>query len=232
VRPLGVEVLHTGGRFQELVREYLSSRAGAEVTALRLPDDLPLILDDARKFMPEAAGVGPVVIAIALHADLLGELPRLMAERGGTALLVPQEDPSWVRPGLIRDLSQACQARGIECAFPKPFCHLQLRTPIIKLFAQQYAAGVPELEFCVEGGIIKQARANRSAPCGLTGWIAERIPGTPATEQAVVQRTRVLHHSRPCVATMNMDRTINDTLMHLSLQLAEFAAVQALKRAS
>ena len=227
-----VEVLHTGGRYQEFVREYLSEMAGEPVEALRLPDRLPLIVDDARDFIPEQAGSSAVVIAIELHGDLLLELPYVMAERGGTALLVPQEDPSWVRPGLIHQVSEVCKAKGIECEFPKPFCHLQPRTPIIKLFAEQYQAGVPELEFEIEGGLIKEARVTRSAPCGLTRWVAERLPGTEATEEAVVQRTRVLHHSRPCMATMNMDPTINDTLMHLSLHLAEFASAQAFKKAT
>lgn len=227
-----VEVLHTGGRFQELVREYLGERAGDEIKALQLPDRLPLIVDDAREFIPEEAGSSAVVIAIELHGDLLLELPHLMAERGGTALLVPQEDPSWVRPGLIRQMSEACKAKGIECEFPKPFCHLQPRTRIIRMFGEQYEAGVPELEFEIEGGVITEARVTRSAPCGLTRWLAERLPGAEATEEAVVQRTRVLHHSRPCVATMNMDPTINDTLMHLSLHLAEFASAQAFKRAT
>jgi len=227
-----VEVLHTGGHFQELVREYLSEMAGDPVEAFRLPDRLPLIVDDAREFIPEEAGSNTVVIAIELHANLLLELPHLMAERGGVALLVPQEDPSWVHAGLINQVSEACKEKGIECEFPKPFCHLQPRTPIIRMFGEQYEAGVPEFEFEIEGGVVKEAHVVRSAPCGLTRWVAERLPGTEATEEAIVQRTRVLHHSRPCMATMNMDPTINDTLMHLSLHLAEFASAQAFKKAT
>lgn len=227
-----VEVLHIGGRFQEVVREYLSDRAGEQVKALQLPDRLPLIVDDARDFIPEEAGSSAVVIAVNLHGDLLLELPHLMAERGGKALLVPQEDPFWVRPGLINQATAVCQAKGIECEFPKPFCHLQPRTPIIKQFAEQYQAGVPELEFEIEGGLIKEARVTRSAPCGLTCWMAPQLVGTEATEEAVVERAKVLHHSRPCFASMNLEPTINDTLMHLSLHLAEFAVAQAFKRAT
>lgn len=226
-----VEILHTGGRYQELVREYLGESLGEQVKARQLPDRLPLIVDNARDFIPEEAGTSSVVIAIELHGDLLLELPHLMAERGGRALLVPQEDPSWVRPGLINQITETCQARGIECEFPKPFCHLQPRTPVIKQFAQDYAAGVPELEFAVEGGVISEAPVIRSAPCGLTSWVAPQLVGTQAVEETVVERMKVLHHSRPCLASMNLDPTINDTLMHLSLHLAEFAAAQALRRA-
>ena len=227
---LSVAIVHSGGPYQERLREYLSSRPGARVEAFALPVDLPLIIDDAADFIPEQVSQAQVVIAVQLHPNLLAELPYVMGENGsqGKALLVPREDPSWVRPGLIGQVTRACARFGIESAFPKPFCELEPITPVIREFSEQYAAGKPMLSIECQDGKIASAKCLRSSPCGLTAWAAGQLAGTPC-DASLLQKLADLLHQRPCLATMVPDPEIGDTIMHKSMWILQDAGREALK---
>jgi len=188
------------------------------------------MVDYPREFLPEETGQADVTIAVHLHHDLLAELPALISESEGRALIVPIENPTWVRPGLIRQIIRDCDKLGVEVAFPEPFCTLRPATPAIKQFCDEYRVGYPELELVITDGVVTEVHCVRSAPCGLTEWAAERLVGTEAGE-ALVVKARTLHHSRPCLASMTMVPPMEDTLMHKSLFLFEDVVRQALTTA-
>ena len=226
---LSVHILHTPGHFWQRLAEHLQS-AGAEISVSEVPKQLPMIVDYPREFLPQQTGEVDVTIAVHLHQDLLAELPALLSEGGGRALIVPIENPNWVRPGLVRQISRDCDKLNVEVALPEPFCTLHPATPTIRQFCEEYRVGYPQLELVITNGVVAEARCVRSAPCGLTEWAAERLVGTEAGE-ALIEKARTLHHSRPCLASMTMVPPMDDTLMHKSLFLFEDVVRQALAAA-
>ena len=222
-----VQILHTGGHYPALVEEHLRSQ-GAPVTTHQLSADSFQTLDDPEQYLPRELGEADVVIAIALPPGLITALPPFLADTRCRALLVPVEDPTWVRPGLERQLQGLCKAAGMECAVSMPFCALAGGGEVIGAFCKQYRVGRPRLEIEVSDGLVTTARCVQGAPCGLTHWVAERLPGTAIEE--VVERAKVLHHSRPCMASMALLRESGDTLMHVSLDIMKRAAASAVRR--
>jgi hypothetical protein len=226
---LDVDVLHTGGRYAEWVLEYLRSRPG-EVRDYQVIGALPIPIDDAREVLPPEAGSAAVVVSMGAHQDILADLPAIMAERGGRALIACSENPEWLRPGILPQISEKCRARGIECALPKPFCNLEPQGDVLREFCEQFGVGRPQLRLELDDGTVKRAECVRGSPCGLTEWVAERLAGRPADE-SLVEAAKVLHHTRPCLASMAMDPRLGETVMHLSFYLMEAAVEEALRKA-
>ena len=227
---LSVHILHAPGHFWQRLAEHLQS-AGGELSVSEVPEQLPMIVDYPREFLPQQTGEADVTVAVHLHHDLLAEIPALLSEGGGRALIVPVENPNWVRPGLVRQISRDCDKFDVEVALPEPFCALHPATLTIKQFCDEYRVGRPQLELVITDGVVTEAHCVRSAPCGLTEWAAERFVGTEAGE-ALIQKARTLHHSRPCLASMTMVPPMDDTLMHKSVHIFEQAAREALAAAA
>lgn len=226
---LSVQILHTEGHFWRRALEYLRA-FGGPMTAMQLPDKLPMIVDYPRELLPAEVGGAAVTIAVNLHHDLLAELPAVLAEQGGQALIAPREDPTWIRPGLATQVAAACEGLGIESAFPEPFCSLVPATPIIEQFCAEYKVGRPEFEMTITDGVVTEVRYVRGALCGVTQWVVAQLVGVPAGD-ALLDKVKTLHHSRPCLASMAMLPGMDDTLMHKSLFLFEDGARQALQQA-
>jgi hypothetical protein len=188
------------------------------------------VLDDAAEFLPAGLGAGDVIIAINIHPELLLEIPHLVG--GGTvrALIAPIEDPNWVKPGLQRQVTQACAQHGIESAFPKPFCSLEPSAPAIREFCEQYGVGVPTFKLTLAQGKVTAAQVVRGSPCGLTRFVAEKLVGLPA-DASLPEKAGQFHHAYPCLASMNLDPETGETVMHASLYLLRDRVAQALREA-
>lgn len=225
---LSVTILHSGGHYPELVEEYLSREGGPVTSAQVRVDDFEAI-DSAASVLPSGFDQAEVLIAIALPDGILAALPPLLADTPCRALLVPVEDPSWVRPGLERQLQGLCRSAGLECAVPMPFCSLTGTGDVISRFCEQYRAGRPRVELELSDDVVTEVRCLRSTPCGLTLWLAEQIGGTPVDK--LLERAQTLHHARPCMASMALVRDLGDTLMHVSLDILKRAFSSALRRA-
>jgi hypothetical protein len=222
-----VAVIHSGGHYVDRLLAYLKSISPDAVTAHGVPAALPPMLDDPAEFLPPGFGQGDVIIAVNLHPELLVEVA---AQAAGRALIAPIEDPSWVRPGLQRQVTQVCSRRDVETAFPKPFCALVPRTPAIAEFCAQFRAGRTEIALTITDGRVAAAAVLRGAPCGLTTFLAKKLVGLPA-DDSLPERAGVLHHTYPCLATMNPDPATGDTIMHASLHLVRKCVAEALERA-
>ena len=232
-----VEVVHSGGRYAERVLKYLNSRSPESVTGYQVPSGLPPTLEDAQEFLPEELGGGDIILAINLHPEMLLEIPYLVAGGSARALIAPLEDPGWVRPGLQRQVTQACAQQELESAFPKPFCSLEPVTPAITEFSGIYKVGRPRLVMRLQGGKIAAVELVRGSPCGLTEFVAKELVGwTPPEGKPAVEALRdfagQLHHSYPCFASMNLDPETGETVMHKSLYLLRDEAVRAWEEAT
>lgn len=226
-----VEVIHVGGRYAERVIAHLSAMSPGNVTAFSVPRALPPVLDDPAEFLPAGLGNAEVMVAINIHPELLLEMPEYA--KGGVlrALIAPIEDPGWIKPGLQRQVTLACGRRGIESAFPKPFCSLEPSTPAIAEFCEQFHVGVPTFNVRVEGGRVAAIEVLRGAPCALTTFVAEQLVGLPADE-LLAKKAGEFHHAYPCLSSMAMDADTGDTIMHASLALIISRVAEALGRAT
>jgi hypothetical protein len=113
---------------------------------------------------------------------------------------------------------------GVTVVFPKPFCSLTETTinygrlaesyedPLIRRFATSF--GKPELNISVEDGKVSAVEVVRDSACGCTSYVAEHLPGTQVED--ALEKSGMLHHHFPCLASMNQDEKYLDTLMHVS----------------
>jgi len=155
-----------------------------------------------------------VLVAVALHPDLLLALPSVLARGGLKALIVPVEDPAWLSPGLARQIREECSIHGLECSFPKPFCSIDNvnNGSVIDGFVAYFKIGKPVLDIEVSGEIVRDVKVLRSSPCGSTWYIAKRMVGCTIDELPdVVSKA---HHAYPCTASMAYDQEIGDTILH------------------
>lgn len=188
------------------------------------------MLDDAAEFLPPELGASEVVIAINIHPELLLEIPRALVGRGVRALIAPIEDPNWIKPGLQRQVTQACAQIGIETAFPKPFCSLEPSTPAIREFCEEFRVGAPVFELSVGESKVTAAVVVHGSPCGLTHFVGEKLVGLPADE-SLPEKAGQFHHTYPCLASMSLDPATGETVMHASLYLIRERVAQALREA-
>ena len=220
-----VEIVHTGGRYAEQVVHCLSSLSSEDVEAYLVPKVFTAALEDATDSFPTELGSGEVIIAINLPPELLLAIPPLVGGAGVGGLIVPIEDPNWMKPGLQRQLEYACAEQGIETAFPRPFCALAPQTPVITTFAEAFGVGVPELRFEMAEGKVSAVEVLRGAPCGLTDYVAQQL-----LEQSVAdmkEQVALFHHTYPCTGSTQVDPTLG----RASFELAQAQHHTAVERA-
>ena len=225
-----VEIVHVGGRFAERVTQHLSAVSPGDVDAYQVPRSLPPVLDDAAEYLPSELGAGDVIIAINIHPELLLEIPNMVRGGFARALIAPIEDPNWIKPGLQRQVTQACARSEMESAFPKPFCSLEPNTPAIQEFCEQFLVAAPTFQIRIAEGRVAEVEMVRGSPCGLTMFVAEKLLGLPA-DDTLPEKAGQLHHAHPCLASMNLDPATGETIMHASLYLIRDRVKEALEEA-
>ncbi|MBS7654261.1 DUF166 domain-containing protein [Candidatus Bathyarchaeota archaeon] len=197
----------------------------------RISANLPAFIEEPRIFLPENMPECDVLIAVALHPDILLAIPQAAQESNAKAVIVPIEDKRWCPPGVRQQMKKKLDETGIEYAFPKPFCSLEpFNQPVIENLVKRYAIGKPEVEVEVRGGFIANANVVRSAPCGSTWYVAQQIRGKKISE--IEEAVAVAHHSYPCTASMEVDPEIGDTILHKAGYIIREAVKNAISRAS
>ncbi len=190
--------------------------------AIELPDpaQLPKFIENPEKYLPKKIPTSDICIVTGIHQDLLLELPSLLAREGVKGLIAPIEDFREVPLGLQKQVEEECEELVIECAFPKPFCSLELREgrPLISQFIQEYKIGKPALSITSEKRnkrkVIYGVRVERSAPCGSTWYVARKLLGKEVERDAIRDVVAKAHHSYPCTATMEVDPEIKEPILH------------------
>ena len=186
------------------------------VDVLELPAVLPYYIDRPQDYFGEHLAPHDITLAVNIHEELLLALPAMAAEAGSEAIIAPCEHPAWISRWARDTVGKRCRELGLGWAAPKPFCSLQPgRHPAIDRFMEYFRVGFPQLEVTVKDGLIREARVRRSAPCGNTYYVAFNLKGAKA-DTSVIERVAKYWHSFPCVASMEMDRELGDTILHLS----------------
>lgn len=181
----------------------------------KLPSMLPYYIENAREFLPDRFPPHDALVAINIHEDILLILPELAKDVGAKTIIVPQEDPRWVTKWVRERVKGVCSRFGLECAFPKPFCALgeDPTRPFTNEFIRHFRIGVPKFDIELSNGRIEKVTVLRSSPCGCSYHVAHRIAGARVDEH-LHELVSKYWHSYPCVASMEMDYELGDTILH------------------
>jgi hypothetical protein len=181
---------------------------------LQLPVLTNQFIDDPDDYLHGLLPVHDITIAINIHNDLLVEIPRLAAQAGSKALIVPVEHPDWLGRWTKEELEEACKTMGLEFAAPKPFCNLTADPDsYIGRFMNEFRIGRPILDLTVENGVIKKADVVQSAPCGATYYLARILESRKADETIIQVACKGLS-SYPCTASTKIDSEFKDSITH------------------
>jgi hypothetical protein len=200
-----------------------------EIATLEITSSLPTMMEDPSEFLPKDIPQGDLVISLGEHPGVAELLPAIVKASGARAVIAPVDNRAWLPPGLAKQMERDLQKMGVTIVFPVTFCTLgegDSDDPLIREFAHHF--GIPEVEITAEADRVKDARVIRSAPCGSTYFVAEALTGTKV--QDAEEKSGILHHNYPCLATMNVDWQFHDTLMHLAGYFTKQAVHRALKK--
>jgi hypothetical protein len=202
-----------------------------EIKTLEITPSLPTMMEDPAQFLPADIPQADLVISLGEHPGVAELLPDIVKAAGARALIAPVDNRAWLPPGLAKQVERALQKMGVAVVFPVTFCTLRAgdaQDPLIKEFAQAF--GEPEVEIAVENERVKEVRVIRSTPCGSTYFVADALKGIKT--QDAEEKSGLLHHNYPCLATMNVDWQFHDTLMHRAGYFTKQAVHKALKQST
>ncbi len=198
-----------------------------ETALLSLPRCLPAVIDDPAGVLPASIPAADLLVSLhetAAAADLIPDIARAC---GAKAVLAAVDDGAACPPGLESQIRKRLGAMGIACSFARPFCGFD-GGPHPFLSAFSGAFGRPRFAIARDGDRIASATVVRDAPCGSARFVASILPGTRVAEAPDTGALR--HHHHPCLASMEIDPDLHDTLMHLSGYIVRAAIASALKR--
>ncbi len=207
-----------------------------QINTWSAPGAIPPVVDDPADFLPETLPQADLLLALGDTPGLAQLVPDAARMSGAKAVLAPIDRETALPEGLANQLKGWLAAMDVPSVFPKPFCSLTQETvncyplvtpyddPIIQRFAARF--GQPKVEIEVDNGRISKVAVVRHAACGCTLSIAEELVGLPAADAP--EAAALMHHHYPCLASMNIDRDYQDTLMHVSGNIVKKAFRQAL----
>jgi hypothetical protein len=170
-----------------------------------------------------------LLLIVAVHHDLLASADIMVKATGARAVIAPIEDPTWIPPGLRSQVKESLDDLGIESAFPKPFCTLEPGSgKVINEFIAKYRIGRPIHYADVNGDVISEIGPLRSAPCGCTWYVSQKVRGKSISNtDELFDVIAKAHHSYPCTASMAKDREVGDALLHVAGYNARYAVCEA-----
>jgi hypothetical protein len=192
---------------------------------------MPTMIEDPTKYIEDMNLIScDLLLIVAIHHDILAAVDLLVEATGAKAVIAPIEDPSWIPPGLRAQVKETLDSIGIENAFPKPFCTLEPgEGKLIDEFMERYRVGKPIHYVDMNGDMIQEIGPLRSAPCGCTWYVSQKIRGKSISDTDVLfDEISKAHHSYPCTASMAKDREYGDALLHLAGYNARNAVCDAI----
>ena len=179
-----------------------------DVIVYRLPEDLPEIIDDEINF-PEKLFKTDIILSYSFHPDVNVELIKKAEEREVKIVLIAGNFK------FLRKLSNkiriivedvCCSTLVKDCEFFKKF-------------------GIPEFEVSIdEFDRLEEVRVVRSALCGATFFVADRLRGVSIEEAPT--KAGYLAQIYPCLASRGIGGGI-----HKAAMIHKLAVERAIKRA-
>jgi hypothetical protein len=216
-----------GKRMAESWQKY--GPASWEVEILEITSSLPTMMENPLEFLPHHIPRADLVVSLGEHPGVAELLPAIVKASAARAVIAPVDNRAWLPPGLAKQAERILQKMGVPMISPVTFCALQegdADHPLIKEFTRSF--GAPQVEISVKNDHVEGVRVIRSAPCGSTYFVAEGLKGTRVMDAE--EKSGLLHHNYPCLATMNVDWQFHDTLMHRAGYFTKQAVHRALKK--
>jgi hypothetical protein len=215
-------------------RESVKHYAESIVFYEQLGANVPSFIEEPEQYLPQNIPRVDFILVIGIHQDLLSGLPDYLKGKDVKAVIIPVEDPRWVPPGLQVQLLKSFEDKGIQVAFPKPFCALSkdfneynepgfnvtIKNNFIGVFIDYFKIGEPHISFLLskDGKSIESGCVMRSAPCGSTYFIVQQLKGKYVHDNHISLNEKIskAHHSYPCNASMNQDNFLKDSVLHIA----------------
>lgn len=222
----------TQGKFGQRFVDHLQMAAPEswQIVGYEYNGKLPAVIDDPQEVLPNDLPEGDLLLYLGQNnklAELIADIAMICKVK---AVIAPVDNRALLPTGLANQTKRILSKKGIDAAFPDPFCALlseDSENPLIQEFARLY--GKPELQVKVGEGQINEISVIREAPCGNTLYVAENLRGVNVED--ALKKAGDLHREHPCMASMAMDRQIGDTLMKKAGVLLEEALKEALEKA-
>jgi len=219
-------VLHQG-HYGERIVAHIQKTAPENwvIKVVTPPRALPIIIDEPEEFLPSNIPHADLLLAMSESPETAQLVPAIARLSKVGAVIMPVDNSAWLPLGLQNELQREITGLGATAVFPRIFCTLTENTvgygsdvenydnEYIASFARYFGRPGLKIEVDEKGARITGIKVERSAPCGSTHYVAERLIGVPVRE-AVPQAGLHAHHY-PCLASMQMEPT-GDTLMHIS----------------
>jgi hypothetical protein len=183
-----------------------------EVKVHEFKETFPLVIDEPEEYVPKDCPESDLILSLCESSSIIQLLPEIAKKTGAKAVIVAVDNPAWVPLGLQRQMEGELAKIGVAYAFPKPLCSL---TETGDQWVDEFARFFGKPKFAVKGkDVVEEVIVERGAPCGSTWFVAERLKGVKIADAK--QTAGLLLHNYPCLASMQIDLTVGDTILHLS----------------
>lgn len=211
-----------------------------QLQSWQAPLILPPVIDYPEDYLPASLPPADLLLSFAEVRGVAELLPEIAQMSGAQAVLAPVDNEAWLPRGLARQLRGWLERIGVACATPKPLCSLTeydygvtrrerqaYANPLISEFARYF--GQPSLRLQIDPvtRVITGVELQRDAVCGCARFVAEGLVGVSVDDAE--EKTGLLHHHYPCLASMGIDADFGDTLMHVSGNVLKDAVAEQLK---
>ncbi len=206
--------------------DFLEKSKYFHIDRLYFKANLPPIVEEPSEFLPEIPDTDLILFLIQ-NSSAIQILPETSIVSKAKAVIVAVDNPNWLPKGLQSQIEDSLINMNIPYVFARPFCTLDsIGDEYIDKFASLF--GLPDLKIEMDNDDrIKRVIVNRSAPCGSTYFVAENL--RHIKKEDAVEKAGLLLHNYPCMASMDYDKTVNDTLMHIAGYKIKNAVKMALK---
>jgi thymidylate synthase len=216
------------GRYGERVAENVRVHGPQdwEVAVLRLPARLPLVIDEPDEFLPSPLPSADLLVSLHETPGAAELIPDIARGCGAGAVLAAVDDRAACPAGLENQIRKRLDAMGVAHAFPRPLCGFDGGpNRLLSEFAAKF--GRPKFRIERDGDRVATVEVLRDAPCGSAKFVASILAGVRIPEAPDTGALR--HHHHPCLASMEIDPDLQDTIMHLSGYIVRAAIKSALK---
>jgi hypothetical protein len=195
------------------------------------PEDLPAFIEEPEQYLPAFLPACELILAVGIHPDLLAVLPEIVKNTGAKAVIAPSEDSKKTPAGVLEQVRKALELMGVEFEAPKPFCALEKTgKPIIDAFVDMgFGKPILRVELSPDGKMFIGLGVLRDAPCGSTWFVAKKLSWTDVSEYK--ENVSGAHHSYPCIASMEKDPQLGDTILHRAGYIIRGAVEEGMEQA-
>ncbi|MDW7990196.1 MAG: DUF166 family protein [Archaeoglobaceae archaeon] len=140
-----------------------------DVECYELPRNLPEVIENPSEFLNLPPKVPEIVISFSNHPDINLELIKQVSLRGGKIVVIS----GGAKSGSYRQLKSEGERLGVKVIWEEVCC----TTPKVGEYEFFKHFGAPEFEVEIEKDFIRDVRVVRSAFCGASYFVAEKLKG-------------------------------------------------------